>query len=162
VLPLQPQWSWAVSNLDSRHFVPLSGQWIIVLSFPGEFASTTLICPQNLRIQGMTVTLDVIITGNAATFYFEWKPSGWNRYWRENIVNLYLNQLSFHSKKKIWTLLCNFILLCTFNGKIFPLNHKVKTHIIVILTITTDFRGLLDFSYFKFPSFPLKTEIMLW
>jgi hypothetical protein len=27
---------------------------------PGEFTSTTLICPQNSRIQGMTVTFDVI------------------------------------------------------------------------------------------------------
>jgi hypothetical protein len=29
----------------------------------------------------------------------------------ENIVNLYLNQLSFHSKRKIWTFLWNVILI---------------------------------------------------
>jgi hypothetical protein len=56
------------SHLDwsSDQVLPLHPQQlmqfycIIVLSFPGEFLSTTLICPQNSRIQGMTVTLDVI------------------------------------------------------------------------------------------------------
>jgi hypothetical protein len=58
VLPLHPQQLSVVSNLDSRHLMQF--YCIIVLSFPGEFLSTTLICPQNSRIQGMTVTLDVI------------------------------------------------------------------------------------------------------